>query len=287
VNSWLTGRRLVSLPFSDHCEPLIGDQGEKFLEQILDQELQHRGQDYVEFRPLGPLPISSSRDHHTAIEYAFHQLDLTPSLDALFANFHKNSTQRKIRKAESSGLVYEEGRTEALLDNFYTLFGRTRQRHRIPAPPRQWFVNLMRCFGNALKIRVVYQGNLPAAAMITLQYKDTLVYKYGASNPKFHRFGAMHLVYWRALQDAKALGLKWFDFGRTDADQHGLITFKNRWGAKQSTLTYSRYSASGPATHFFDLYTTKWRSNAAKFAVSCLPYSVVSKFGQLLYRHIA
>src|SRR5271155_4012640 len=22
VNSWLTGRRLVSLPFSDHCEPL-------------------------------------------------------------------------------------------------------------------------------------------------------------------------------------------------------------------------------------------------------------------------
>ena len=23
VNSWLTGRRLVSLPFSDHCDPLI------------------------------------------------------------------------------------------------------------------------------------------------------------------------------------------------------------------------------------------------------------------------
>ena len=23
VNSWLTGRRIVSLPFSDHCEPLV------------------------------------------------------------------------------------------------------------------------------------------------------------------------------------------------------------------------------------------------------------------------
>ena len=23
VNSWLTGKRLVSLPFSDHCEPLV------------------------------------------------------------------------------------------------------------------------------------------------------------------------------------------------------------------------------------------------------------------------
>src|SRR3954465_16064632 len=25
VSSWATGRRLVSLPFSDHCEPLIRD----------------------------------------------------------------------------------------------------------------------------------------------------------------------------------------------------------------------------------------------------------------------
>src|SRR3989442_8276714 len=25
VNSWLTGSRLVSLPFSDHCQPLIRD----------------------------------------------------------------------------------------------------------------------------------------------------------------------------------------------------------------------------------------------------------------------
>src|SRR5262245_43140825 len=24
VNSWLTGSRFVSLPFSDHCEPLLG-----------------------------------------------------------------------------------------------------------------------------------------------------------------------------------------------------------------------------------------------------------------------
>src|SRR5689334_19011211 len=28
VNSWLTGRRLVSLPFSDHCNPLVRDQAD-------------------------------------------------------------------------------------------------------------------------------------------------------------------------------------------------------------------------------------------------------------------
>src|SRR5262245_20854490 len=34
VNSWLTGRRLVSLPFSDHCDPLVTDAGEQ--EQLID-----------------------------------------------------------------------------------------------------------------------------------------------------------------------------------------------------------------------------------------------------------
>src|ERR1700737_2885876 len=27
ISSWLTGRRFVSLPFSDHCEPLVDEPG--------------------------------------------------------------------------------------------------------------------------------------------------------------------------------------------------------------------------------------------------------------------
>src|ERR1700687_929952 len=49
VNSWLTGRRLVSLPFSDHCEPLVEGAGD--LEQImlaLRDEVQRGQLKYVE-----------------------------------------------------------------------------------------------------------------------------------------------------------------------------------------------------------------------------------------------
>lgn len=287
INSWLTGRRLVSLPFSDHCEPLMREEdGLAFIAQILERELNSENE-YVELRPLAPVPVSCPQHRETSIDYAFHQLDLTPALDTLFRNFHKNSIQRKIRKAESEGLTYEEGRTETLLNQFYALFERTRERHRIPPPPREWFRNLVHCFGEALKIRVAYKDGRAVAAMITLRHKDTMIYKYGASNADFHRFGAMHLLYWNAIQDAKALGLMRFDFGRTDADQQGLITFKNRWGAIQSTLTYSRYSLTGASTHFFDLYTAKWKSRIAGCAVSVLPYRLVSKFGQMLYRHVA
>jgi hypothetical protein len=287
INSWLTGRRLVSLPFSDHCAPLMDEQsGDNFLDRIVQEELAHR-HSYIEVRPLTQFPAGTSSFYRIKIEYVFHQLDLTPALETLFCGFHQSSIQRKIRKAEKHGLLYRDGRSEALLNQFYTLFEQTRKRHHIPPPPREWFLNLMRSFGGGLKIRIAYKADRVAAAMITLQHKDTFVYKYGASDPQFHRFGAMHLLYWEAIQEAKRLGLRRFDFGRTNADQKGLITFKNRWGATQSTLTYARYSLSGPSTHFFDLYATRWKSKVAKCAVSCLPYALVSKVGQMLYRHIA
>ena len=52
VQSWLTGRRLVSVPFSDHCTPLIDSQEEfgcllSGLRQEVDQS--HRTATHVEY----------------------------------------------------------------------------------------------------------------------------------------------------------------------------------------------------------------------------------------------
>ncbi len=62
--------------------------------------------------------------------------------------------------------------------------------------------------------------------------------------------------------------LRFFDFGRTDADQQGLITFKDRWGATQSVVTYSRYSVSEQGAHVFDLSAARWKSRAAKYMLA-------------------
>ncbi len=53
VSSWITGTRLVSLPFSDHCEPLLGkpsDLGE--FVNWLRAECDLQRWRYVELRPL-------------------------------------------------------------------------------------------------------------------------------------------------------------------------------------------------------------------------------------------
>jgi CelD/BcsL family acetyltransferase involved in cellulose biosynthesis len=288
VESWLTGRRLVSLPFSDHCEPLVDRQND--LDAItleLEQEVRRRGWRYLEIRPLQPVEIATSL-HPSTVPYRFHQLDLRPDLATLFRNCHKSSTQRKIVRAEREGLRYCEGSSEQLLEDFYRLLTLTRRRHHRPPQPRKWFANLMECFGDDLKIRVARQGDRPVAALLTIRHKDTMTYKYGGSDPGFNRLGGMHLLFWRAIAEAKGAGLRGFDFGRTEAEQTGLITFKARWGARESELTYSRYSmaAAVNVNHAFEPSALSWKSKASGFLLAHMPPSLLSLAGRALYRHV-
>jgi CelD/BcsL family acetyltransferase involved in cellulose biosynthesis len=286
VESWLTGRRLVSLPFSDHCQPLV-DAGEDqdVLSAALEVEVERERWSYLEIRPLEPFNLAIPLQH-TAVTYAFHQLDLESNIDAIFSNFHKSSTQRKVLRAKREGLTYREGSSETLLNDFYRLFTLTRKRQGLAPQSRNWFANLMECFGDALKIRVALRGDRPIAAMITIRHKETLTYKYGCCDSRFNNLGCMHLLFWNAIEEAKSSGLRFLDFGRTDADQQGLITFKSRWGASRSVLTYSRYGVSANAAHLFDIYTSRWKSKAVKRVLKHVSPVFLPMIGQAVYKHI-
>lgn len=286
VESWMTGRRLVSLPFSDHCQPLVegaANQAE-FLAALIRQSLDE-GWRYVEIRPRFLLGEAIS-SFHSVENYTFHELDLTPDCGTLFGNLHKSSTQRKIRRAEREGLTYQEGHADSLLDTFYRLNLMTRRRQGIPPQPRRWFRSLAECFGKALKIRVASKEQVPVAGILTLEYKDTLTYKYGCSDARFHSLGGIHFLLWKAIEQAKSLGLKRFDLGRSDADNSGLITFKSRWGAAQSTLTYLRYASTPNSRSSFIPAHSDWRVGLAKHIFSHTPSICLPALGNLLYRHV-
>ena len=286
VESWLTGRRLVSLPFSDHCELLVDAQQDvDAIVVALERECREAQWRYIELRPVRQLDIATSL-HHITVPYTLHQLDLAPDLATLFRNCHKDSTQRKISRAEREGLRYSEGSTEEFLEHFYRLHTITRKRHRRPPQPRKWFVNLIDGFGETLKIRVAFKDNRPVAAVVTIRHKGTMVYKYGGSDPRFNHLGSMHLLLWGAIEEAKAVGLQSFDFGRTDADQKGLITFKKRWGSTQSDLMYSRYALSSDVAHMFESSSGSWKSRVARRVLARMQPSILSVVGRALYRHV-
>jgi CelD/BcsL family acetyltransferase involved in cellulose biosynthesis len=285
VDSRVTGRRLVSLPFSDHCEPLVAGPEEfgMFLTEL--QSGQAGRWKYVEIRPRSALDagLKGRSGFRPGAQYFLHTLDLRPSVEQLYSSLHPDSIRRKIRRAEREGLTYKEGRSAALLDEFYRLQLLTRRRHRLPPQPLGWFRNLAACLGDKLKIRVASKQGRPVAAILTLRYKDVLTYKYGASDAEFHNLGGMALLFWRAIQEARQEGLREFDFGRSDCDNPGLVTYKERWGAARSTITYLRYPPPRPEAAAKK--QAKRGSALARQVLSSAPDGMLTIAGKLMYRH--
>ena len=162
--------------------------------------------------------------------FHIYALDLRSSLGEIFTGFAKDSIQRKILRAERDGLRCEEGRSESLIERFYSLLVKTRRRHALPPQPARWFSNLVTMFGNDVKIYVVSMDRLPVGAIFTLRFKQTLVYKYACGEIEYFKHGPMQLLLWRAIQEAKADGLERLDFGRSDEEEKGLQLRKSVGG---------------------------------------------------------
>jgi hypothetical protein len=281
IKSWLTGQRFVSLPFSDHCEPLVDGPGE--LDAMLlhmQRDLEERKSQYIEIRPLSQR-LGGDVGFKKTLTYQFHRLDLRRSAQELFHGFHKDCIQRKIRRAEREELKYEDGNTEALLQKFYRLLVTTRRRQYLPPQPLAWFRGLIATFGDDLKIRVASKGDLPVAGILTLSDRRCVVYKYGGSIASLNKLGGMALLFWKTIQGAKDKALEELDMGRSGADNLGLIAFKEHWGATGTPLTYWRYPPPGP-------YVPRpaWQKSLARRVVRATPDLALEAVGTLLYRHI-
>jgi CelD/BcsL family acetyltransferase involved in cellulose biosynthesis len=281
VSSWITGTRSVSLPFADHCEPLVSDLGEspEFINWLRAEcDLQQRR--YVELRPLlGGQDVGCGLQPSRS--YWFHELDIRPSLEQIFRRLHKNSFRRKIQRAETERLSYEAGRSEQLVDEFYRLLLITRRRHQLLPQPRTWFRNLVECMGDKIQIRLTRKNDAPIAAMLTLRHRSCVVYKYGCSDARFHNLGGMPFLFWRLVEESKASGAEKIDFGRTDLNNEGLIAFKDRMGTKRKLLTYYRYTRTKRRG-----VVNLWDSQAFRQFFSFLPHAVSSAAGRVLYRHM-
>ena len=171
ISSWLSRRRLVSLPFSDHCAPLVENPEQlTCLLANLQQKLDREGWSYIETRATDPV-MDGCRGFGNHQVFWLHKLDLRPTADEIFQRFHHNCIQRKIRRAAREKLTCEEGTSDSLVSKFYDLLLMTRRRHGLPAQPRDWFRNIIACVGDKAKIRIASKDGRPIAGILTLRYK--------------------------------------------------------------------------------------------------------------------
>jgi CelD/BcsL family acetyltransferase involved in cellulose biosynthesis len=279
VRSWLTGSRLVSLPFSDHCEPLTDDPGT--LAALCDAVQARRTRERwrsVELRFLDAVPPVAA-GFARARRFHLHRLDLRPGLDAVLRATHKDCIRRKIRRAERERLTHAHGRTEALLGALYGLLALTRERQGVPIQPLAWFRNLVAGLGDRLTIHIAAHGTRPVAGVLVLHHGATEVYKYGGSDAATNNLGGMPFLLWKVVEDASRRGAQVLDLGRSDWEATGLVEFKDRWGAARTTLTY--WQAPGGAG-----VVASPAGRVAARAFARLPSRLRAAASRFVYRHV-
>jgi Acetyltransferase (GNAT) domain len=281
IKSVFTGRRGVSLPFSDFCAPLIFDQSEsaRVIGKISELGRERRWR-YFELRGgRTSLPGSAVSGE----KYYGHKLDLTIGLDKLFDRF-QSSVRRAIRKAEKSELVAHASRAWEAMMEFYKLHVRTRRRHGLPPQPLSFFRNIdEEVIKAGLGFVVLAKRHLkPIAAAVFFHSGEEALFKFGASDERFQEVRGNNLVMWEGIKRLVEKGTKTMHFGRTTTTDEGLRRFKLSWGTEEEAIEYFRFA----------LRTQAWDNSRRDGSglhnqfFGRLPLAVNRLAGALVYRHL-
>lgn len=280
VRSLLTGRRGVSLPFTDYCEPLIrGDNG--FL-PAMDRLMEYGKSekwDYIEFRGERYFPQEVSCSEF----YLGHVLTLQGDDETIFSGF-RDSTKRNIKKAAKMGVQVEISVKMESLAEFCRLNCLTRKFHGVPPQPYHFFENIYKhiLLNNLGMVVLASYGKQYVAGAVFFHFGNQAFYKYGASDRSHQELRANNLVMWEAIRWYLGKGFKALSFGRTEQDATGLKQFKMGWGANEEKIKYFKYDLEKERVTG-DGSAVKERRYSIFHA---LPTSLSKIAGQLLYRHI-
>ena len=281
VDSWLTGRRGISLPFTDECEPLCADE-KAFLPlfQSAQEFGKARGWKSIELRGgrkfLGPVPASLS--------FYGHRLDLAAEETAMFEKMD-GSARQAVRKAEKSGVTVAVSQSLEAVRDFYFLQCRTRKRHGLPPQPLGFFLNIHRHIlsQNLGMIVVARQGRERIAAAVYFFLGGRAIYKYGASDFARQDLRGSHLVMWTAMKWLAQHGATRLHLGKTALANEGLRRFKLNLGAAEEKIEYVKYDLRQAKFVTETDGVAGWHNRVFRVLPVCLSRLA----GGLLYRHWA
>ena len=246
VESRLTGRRLVALPFTDVCPPVRRPgadlEADAALMRAIVEQRRTTGLDIEVREDLSDLPGA-----HVLPSFLVHRLALESDADAVLARTSKSQIRRGIKKAEREGVTTRARTDREALDEFYALHARTRRRQGVPIQPKGFILAFEALFALGLGyVMTAHHDNRTISAAVFLTHGDTVIYKYGASDERFLNLRPNNLLFADAIRRACAAGHTTMDFGRTDTDNAGLAAFKRSWGAAEEDLAYTYLAASPP-----------------------------------------
>ncbi|MCP4745007.1 MAG: GNAT family N-acetyltransferase [Desulfobacteraceae bacterium] len=276
-----SSRKGVSLPFSDHCEPLVPDENcfNDLVDSIINFAHKMKWKTF-EFRGAGQFLTQIP----AVARYNLHVLDLLPNEKDMIKRL-RNSTWRNIKKASNQQVEICIETSLESVKIFYDLNCLTRKHHGLPPQPFKFFSNIHRYILSKHKGIVVLakRRNQIIAGAVFFHFGDIAIYKYGASHRDFLALRPNNLIMWEAIKWYAQRGYKQFDFGRTEPENRGLNQFKTGWGAKKRQIAYYCFDL---AKNIF-IEKQPWLPPFMNLAFRKMPVPILRLVGSMAYRHMA
>lgn len=287
VKSWLTGKRLVSIPFATFSDPLVSN--EKELVPLLDRvKHMHRelGCGYAEIRMFKY--DAGQLDHAGIYQDIFkaHLLKLEGSIEDLKKRFHKTCVRKNIARANRNGLKLMVGETEKDWMDFYYLYVANRKRLGLPSHPYAFIRNIWQTFMEEERVRLLlaeWEAKV-IGALILFKYKDRVSAEYLGTDQKYMGLYTNVFLFWEAIRWAFESGMNCFDFGRTSPNNRGLMEFKGHWGTRIIDLPIYYYPKEACNQKFERESSLLYRTT--RCLCKACPESIHPLMGRLIYKHL-
>lgn len=172
------------------------------------------------------------------------RVSLEPDEGAMLAAMHEKH-RYNVRLAQKRGVrvsqCFGESVRQEHSDAFWLLLQETAKRQGIVTHPESYYETMLRVFDHMSDVKCLLyldeREGAPCAAAIVVYYGDTATYLHGGSAHTQRQHMAPHLLHWTAMRDAKAAGMRWYDFGGVsleDDEQRwsGMTRFKQGFGGE-------------------------------------------------------
>ena len=287
VDSWLTGRRLVSIPFATLSDPLATDRGD--MSRLFGAALalsEHLAIPRIEIRTLSASHLMDRESYLTDFLNKQHSICLCDDPECVRRSFHRTCVRQRINRAEQSGLRLVFGTTEADLQTFYLLHRMTRKRCALPPQPYSFIRSIWQSFAssNKMELLLVYKDDVAVAGVILFKYKSRVSVEFLAINAAYNQYSPAHFLFWNTIKKSCLSGYRILDFGRTSALNKPLMEFKSHWGTEVSDLPSFFYPKL--PIHSIGLLEDAVMHRIFKYVCGNAPDPALAYLGDFCYRHL-
>lgn len=244
VKSWLTGMKMVSIPWATLSDPLVSCRGEfDLLIGEVDELSRKLGASHVELRTLHAASLIQDEGMSQQPHFKHHYLDLDRNMEALMKSFHRTCVRQRIRRALSSNLTLRIGEREEHLRVMYALHLKNRKSKYLPPQPFLFFQNIWETLFPEKRVSLLLaeHAGKPVAALLLFKFKERVSAEIAHMDDDYRGMSPNIFLFWEAMKRAADEGYRIFDFGRTPPTNQSLLAFKSRWGTKVSNIHFFYY----------------------------------------------